>query len=153
MLLDQKIHFLIIDDFAHEKRPLESVKTKTSKTGFRHVPSRPKWRLEPKFHEAGTFGGWEKRGHTDRQDSRFISIDFFIIYYQFPRGMPAAEKGRLVWFTMSHRMDSWIPVHLSVSTSPFAWIVWSFNYSCGQGSPFIHLFLHPSSIQKSRNIP
>ena len=59
--------------------PLESVKRKNSKIGLRHVRTRPKWRLEPKFHEAGTFGGWEKRGQTDtqtdRQDSCFISID------------------------------------------------------------------------------
>ena len=40
--------------------PLESVKIKISKIGLRHVPTRPKWRLEPKFHEAGTLGGFGK---------------------------------------------------------------------------------------------
>ena len=31
--------------------------------------------LETKSHESGTFGGFGKRGETDRQDSCFISID------------------------------------------------------------------------------
>ena len=31
---------------------------------------------EPKFHDAGTFGGWEKCAQTHPQDSCFISIDF-----------------------------------------------------------------------------
>ena len=33
--------------------------------------------LEPKFHEAGTFGGFGKRELTDTYDSCFISIDWF----------------------------------------------------------------------------
>ena len=48
---------------------------KISKIGLRHVLSWPKLGLEPKFHDPGTFGGFGKRGHTDRQDSCFISID------------------------------------------------------------------------------
>ena len=51
--------------------PLESVKMKNSKIGLRHVLSWPKVGLEPKFHESGTFGGLEKRGHTHRH-TRFM---------------------------------------------------------------------------------
>ena len=40
----------------------------------------------------------------------------------------------------------------TVFSSPYAWIVWSFNYSCSHRSPFILLFLHPSCIQTSRRI-
>ena len=49
---------------------------KYKKIGLCHVLSWPKRRLESKFHDAGTFAGFEKRGHTDRQDSCFICIDF-----------------------------------------------------------------------------
>ena len=35
----------------------------------------PKLGLEPKFHDPGTFGGFGKHGHTNTQDSCFISID------------------------------------------------------------------------------
>ena len=51
------------------------LKIKISKIGLRHVLSWPKLGLEPKFHESGTFGGFGKRGHTNPQDSCFISID------------------------------------------------------------------------------
>ena len=44
--------------------PLEFVKMKNSKIGFVMFPHR---RREPKFHEAGTFGGSGKRGQTDTQ--------------------------------------------------------------------------------------
>ena len=47
------------------------LKLKTMKVGFRHVLSWSKRRLEPKCHDAGTFGGFGKRGHTDRQ-TRFM---------------------------------------------------------------------------------
>ena len=39
------------------KRPLKSVKIKILKIGLRSDLSWPKVGLEPKFHEAGTFGG------------------------------------------------------------------------------------------------
>ena len=54
------------------------LKIKISKIGLRHVLSWPKLGLEPKFHDPGTFGGFGKRGQTDRQDSCFISIDIYI---------------------------------------------------------------------------
>ena len=57
------------------KRPLESVKIKILKIGLRSDLSWPKVGLQPKFHELGTFSGFGKREHTDRQDSCFISID------------------------------------------------------------------------------
>ena len=61
------------------KGPLEFVKMKNSKIGLRHVLSWPKVGLDPKFHDPGIFGGFGKRGqtdrHTHRQDSFFISID------------------------------------------------------------------------------
>ena len=64
--------------------PLESVKMKNSKIGLRHVLSWPKLGLEPKFYESGTFGGFGKREHTDRQtdrqDSCLINIDLCIQY-------------------------------------------------------------------------
>ena len=54
------------------------LKMKISKIGLRHVLSWIKLGLEPKFHEPGTFGGFGKRGHTNKQtdiqDSCFISI-------------------------------------------------------------------------------
>ena len=40
-----------------------------------HVLSWPKLGLEPKCHDAGSFGGFGKCEHTDKQDSCFISID------------------------------------------------------------------------------
>ena len=49
------------------------LKIKISKIGLRHVLSWPKLGLEPKFHDAGTFGGFGKQTH--RQNSCFISID------------------------------------------------------------------------------
>ena len=56
------------------------LKMKISKIGLRHVLSWSKLGLEPKFHDPGTFGGFGKRGQTDRQthiqDSCFISIDW-----------------------------------------------------------------------------
>ena len=52
------------------KRPIESVKIKISKIGLRHVLSWPKLGLEPKFHDPWTFGGFGKRGHTDRQTDK-----------------------------------------------------------------------------------
>ena len=45
-------------------------KIKISKIGHRHVLSSPKLGLEPKFHDPGTFGGFGKRGQTDRQTDR-----------------------------------------------------------------------------------
>ena len=54
---------------------------KNSKIGLRHIPTRTKGRLEPKFHEVTTFGGFENANrqtedrNTDRQDSCFLSID------------------------------------------------------------------------------
>ena len=60
------------------------LKIKISKIGLRHVLSWSKLGLEPKFHDPGTFGGFGKRGHTDRQtdrqDSCFISIDYIFVY-------------------------------------------------------------------------
>merc|ERR1711923_93834 len=47
------------------------LKMKISKIGLRHVLSWPKLGLEPKFHESGTFGGFGKRGQTNRQ-TRFM---------------------------------------------------------------------------------
>ena len=44
---------------------------KISKIGLRHVLSWPKLGLEPKFHDPGTFGGFGKRGQTDRH-TRFM---------------------------------------------------------------------------------
>ena len=60
ILLSKNIHF---------------VKIKISKIGLRQVLSWPKLGLETKFQDPGTFGGFGKQGHTDRQDSCFISID------------------------------------------------------------------------------
>jgi len=56
--------------------------------------------------------------------------------------IPSFNLRRLVQFTMSHRMDSWIPVHPS---PPHLHELYErFKYSCSHGSPFILLFLHPS---------
>ena len=52
--------FLTLD---HMGTPL---KIKISKIGLRHVLSWPKLGLAPKFHDPGTFGGFGKRGHTDK---------------------------------------------------------------------------------------
>ena len=64
--------------FKNTKKNLESVKMNNSKIGLRHVLSWPKWCIEPKCHEVGTFGGFGKREQadtqTDTQDSCFISI-------------------------------------------------------------------------------
>ena len=57
------------------KRPLESVKIKMLKIGLRSDLSWPKVGLEPKFHDAGTFGGFGKRAQTDKR-TRFM----FYIY-------------------------------------------------------------------------
>ena len=48
-----------------------SLKIKISKIGLRHVFSWPKLGLEPKFHDAGIFGGLGKRGQTHKQ-TRFM---------------------------------------------------------------------------------
>ena len=52
------------------------------KIGLRCDLRWPKLDLEPKFHDPGTFGGFGKREHTDRQtdrqDSCFISIDWHV---------------------------------------------------------------------------
>ena len=40
---------------------LPPLKIKISKIGIRHVLSWPKLGLEPKFHDPGTFGVFEKR--------------------------------------------------------------------------------------------
>ena len=58
------------------------LKIKISKIGLRHVLSWPKLGLKPKFHDPGTFGGFGKRGHTNRQDSCFISIDIYVLSHQ-----------------------------------------------------------------------
>ena len=47
--------------------PLEFVKKENLKIGPLQVLSWPKRRLEPKFHEAGTFRGFGKCEHTDPQ--------------------------------------------------------------------------------------
>ena len=52
----------IIFEFVYEKKPLESVKMKN---WFRHDPTWPKG-LEPKFHDAGTSGGFGKCEQSDR---------------------------------------------------------------------------------------
>ena len=49
------------------KMPLESVKIKISRIGLRYISSWLKLGMEAKFHEAGTFGGFEKREQSDRQ--------------------------------------------------------------------------------------
>ena len=46
------------------------LKIKISKIGLRHVLSWPKLGLESKFHDPGTFGGFGKRGQTDRQTDK-----------------------------------------------------------------------------------
>ena len=48
------------------------------KIGLRSDLCWPKVGLETKFHEPGTLGGFGKREQTDRQDSCFISIDYYI---------------------------------------------------------------------------
>ena len=58
------------------------LKIKISKMELRHVLSWPKLVLEPKFHDPGSFGGFGKRGQTNRQDSSFISIDKGIMTIQ-----------------------------------------------------------------------
>ena len=45
------------------KMPLESVKIKNSKIKLRHVLSWTKREQDPKFHEGGTFGGFEKNNN------------------------------------------------------------------------------------------
>ena len=40
------------------------LKMKILKIGLRHDLSWPKFGLEPKFHDPGTFGGFGKRGQT-----------------------------------------------------------------------------------------
>ena len=60
--------------------PLESVKIKISKIGLRHVLSWPKVALEPKFHVPGTFGGFGKRGQTDRHT--YIQTRFMFYKYR-----------------------------------------------------------------------
>ena len=50
---------------------------KNSKIELRHVLSWPKLGLEPKFHDPGTFGGFKKRGQTNRQtyiQTRFMFV-------------------------------------------------------------------------------
>ena len=76
--------------------PIESVKMKNSKIGLRHVRTRPKWHLEPKFHEAGTFGGWEKRGQTDTHtQTRFMFYKYrFVIPISRP-GYRGGQRGHL----------------------------------------------------------
>ena len=53
------------------------LKIKISKIGLLHVLSWPKVGLEAKFHDPGTFGGFGKRGQTNKQTRLmfFISID------------------------------------------------------------------------------
>ena len=46
-----------------------------SKICLHHILSWPKWLLELKFHEDGTFDAIGKRKQTNRQDSCFINID------------------------------------------------------------------------------
>ena len=46
------------------------LKIKISKIGLRHVLSWLKLGLTAKFHDAGTFGGFGKRGQTDRQTDK-----------------------------------------------------------------------------------
>jgi len=43
---------------------------KNSKIGLFHVLRWPKSRLETTFQEAGTFGGFGKREHTDPQSGK-----------------------------------------------------------------------------------
>ena len=70
------------------KMPLESIKI-----GLRHVPTRSKWHLEPKFHEARTFGDFRKHGQTDKptrfmfykyrlyfSSSSLSTIPFFLVF-------------------------------------------------------------------------
>ena len=63
-LSDKSSGFLTLD---HMGPPL---KIKISKIGLRHVLSWPKLGLEPKFHDPGSFGGFGKREHTDRQTDK-----------------------------------------------------------------------------------
>ena len=49
---------------------------KNEKIGLCHVLSCPKLGVEPKFHDAGTFGGFRKREYTHKPTRfMFISID------------------------------------------------------------------------------
>ena len=56
-----------------------------SKFGLRHVLSWPKLGLGPKFHDPGSFGGFGKRGQTNKQGSCFISIDRYQFHYSTKR--------------------------------------------------------------------
>ena len=47
------------------------LKIKISKIRLRHVLSWPKLGLEPKCHDPGTFGGFGKRGQTNKH-TRFM---------------------------------------------------------------------------------
>ena len=57
---------------------------KNNKIRVRHDPTRPKWRLEPKCHDAGTSADFGKCEQTDThtQDSCFINVDWIIIHRQ-----------------------------------------------------------------------
>ena len=63
----------IFGEKKHEKKPLESVEIKNS-----CVLSWPKLGLVPKCHDAGSFGGWEKREHTNKPTR------FMFYKYRFP---------------------------------------------------------------------
>ena len=57
------------------------LKIKILKIGLRHVLSWPKLGLEPKFHDPGTFGGFGKRGQTDRQTHTQTRFMFYKYRY------------------------------------------------------------------------
>ena len=92
--------------------PIESVKIKISKIGLRHAPTRPKWRLEPKFHEAGTFGAWEKTW-TDRHTHTHTR---FMFYKYRNRGLHTGSVQYIHWTIYTYKMNL---LGLSVCLSMF----------------------------------
>ena len=97
--------------------PLESVKMKNSKIGLRHVRTRPKWRLEPKFHEAGTFGGWEKRGQTDTH-TRFMVYKYI---YDFNAQKDVKNSQLFLIFDDLWTFGAQIWPHIQRQT-PYKWL-------------------------------
>ena len=56
--------------------PLESVKMKNEKIGFRHILSWPKIGLQPTFHDAETFGGFR---NADKQTQTHTQTRFMFL--------------------------------------------------------------------------
>ena len=74
------------------KMPLESVQMKNSKIGLRHDPTCLKWRLEPKFHDARTSGGFRQ---TDRQN---LVLLIHLLYAALILVMYNGREYRFVWY-------------------------------------------------------